>query len=107
MTPVGAITRLLSEPAVAPEWFSASFIAAVPLDKVEEIRTDMNRTLGAFRSVAPNGARYTVTFERGSLQADALLDDRGAFTGLLFSRMQSAAAADRLNAIFQTDPVPA
>lgn len=107
MTPVDAITRLLSEPAVAPEWFTASFLAAVPLDKIEEIRTDMSRTLGAFQSVTPNGARYTVTFGRGTLQADALLDDGGAFTGLLFSRMQSAAAADRLNAIFQTNPVPA
>ncbi len=107
MTPADAIARLLTATTVAPEWFSTAFLAAVPLEKINEVRDDMTGTLGAFQSVALNGARYTVAFERGMLQADAFVDDSGAFTGLIFSRMQSAAATDRLTAIFQTDPVPA
>jgi len=31
---------------------------------------------------------------------------RGAFTGLFFSRMQSAAAADRIAGLFHTVPIP-
>jgi hypothetical protein len=107
MTAADALARLLNATAVEPQWFGASFLAAVPIDKINEVLTDATHTLGAFQSVTPNGGRFTVTFARGTLQADAFVDDTGAFTGLIFSRMQSTAAAERLAAIFGMAPVPA
>lgn len=102
-----AIARLFTAPAVEPAWFSSIFLAAVPLDKVRSILADIVTTLGPFQGIAPNRSRYTLTFAHGTIQADAKLDGTGAFTGLLFSRMQSAPAADRLAALFRTHPLPA
>jgi hypothetical protein len=102
-----ALTALFTAPAVEPAAFSSIFLAAVPIEKVRSIRADVFATLGQFESVASNRSRYTVTFARGTIQADAKLDESGAFIGLLLSRMQSAPAADRLSALFHTDPFPA
>jgi hypothetical protein len=102
-----AIARLFTAPALESSWFSASFLAAVPLEKSRAILADIAGTLGAFQTIAPNRSRYTLTFAGGTIQGEGRLDEAGAFTGLLFSRMQSAAAADRIAALFDTNPIPA
>jgi hypothetical protein len=107
MSVQAAIARLFTAPALESSWFSASFLAAIPLEKSHTIIADIVGTLGAFQSIAPNRSRYTLTFERGTIQGEGKLDEAGAFTGLLFSRMQSAAAADRIAALFKTEPPPA
>jgi hypothetical protein len=107
VTTAAAIARLFTAPAIQSGWFSPVFLAAVPLEKVRVIVAGVVATLGAYQGLAPNGGGYTLTFERGTIQAEAALDGDGAFSGLLLSRMQSAAATERLNAIFQTGRVPA
>jgi hypothetical protein len=102
-----AIGRLFTAPALEPAWFAAGELADVPLDAWRTVLDDITRTLGPYRSVTPNGATSTVAFANGTVQATAALDANGAFTRLLFDRMQSAAAASRLTALFQTTPVPA
>jgi hypothetical protein len=102
-----AIARLFTAPAVESTWFSSNFLAAVPLEKVRAILAAIVGTLGAFQTIAPNRSRYTLTFAGGTIQGEGSLDEAGAFAGLLFSRMQSAAAADRIAALFRTDPPPA
>jgi hypothetical protein len=79
----------------------------VPMQKVHSILSDILATLGAYRSIDPNGSSYTVTFERGTLQAEGTLDDDGIFTAIGFNRMQSRAAEERLTALLQMDHVPA
>jgi hypothetical protein len=101
-----AIARLFTDPAIDPAWFGPSFLATVRLEKVVSILSDVVATLGAYQDIAPNGTSYALTFARGTLQAEAALDDAGVFTGLTFNRMQSAVAEERLTALIQTSDVP-
>jgi hypothetical protein len=101
-----AIARLFTAPAVQAAWFTPEFLAAVPLDKAQGIVTGLVATLGAYASIAPNKTRFTVTFARGTIQAEGTLDASGAFSGLLLSRMQSPAVAARLAGLFHTTPIP-
>jgi hypothetical protein len=107
LTVSDAIARLFTAPAIAPEWFDAMFRAAIPIEQTRSIVAAIVAQLGAYRGIAPNGSAYTLTFDRGTLQAEGSLDANGAFRGLLFSRMQSAAAADRLTAVFTAASIPA
>jgi hypothetical protein len=101
-----AISRLFTASAAQPEWFSATFLAAVPVERVRSITADIVAALGPYQSIAPNRSRFTVTFAHGTIQAEGKLDDAGAFTGLLFTRMQGPAATQTLTTFFKTDPMP-
>jgi hypothetical protein len=107
LTVTAALSRLFASADPQAAWFSATFIAAVPLAKIRSINQDIVNALGAFRSVAPNGDGYALTFAQGSLQANAAVDTTGAFTSLYVHGMQSGPIATRLGALFTTDPVPA
>jgi hypothetical protein len=106
VTTPDAIARLFTEPALDPAWFSPNFLASVPMDKVTTILSDVVGTLGAYKGIEPNGSSYTLTFARGTLQAEATIDDAAVFTGLTFNRMQSAIAEERLTALLQTSEIP-
>ena len=106
MTTSDAISRLFTEPAIDPAWFGAGFLATVPMEKVATILSDVIATLGPYKGIDPNGVSYTLTFARGTLQAEGAIDGAGIFTGLSFNRMQSAVAEERLTALVQTSDVP-
>lgn len=106
MTTLEAIERLFTEPALEPAWFSPTFLAAVPMEKAISILSDLVGTLGAYQAIAPNGTSFALTFARGSVQAEATLDEAGAFATLSFNRMQSKMAEERLTALLQTSHVP-
>jgi hypothetical protein len=106
VTTSDAIARIFTEPAIDPAWFSPGFLASVPMDKVAAILSDVVATLGAYKGIEPNDSSYTLTFVRGTLQAEAAVDDAGVFTGLTFNRMQSAIAEERLTALLQTSEIP-
>lgn len=102
-----AIARLFTAPQLQSAWFTPVFLAAVSLADLKTILDGITGALGPYQSIAPNGKNYTVTFARGTVQAGATLDASGAFGGLLFSRMQSPLAAERVTDVFQTLPIPA
>jgi hypothetical protein len=106
VTTLEAIERLFTEPAIEPAWFSASFLAAVPMERATSILSDLAGTLGAYQAIAPNGTSFALTFTRGSVQAEATLDETGAFATLSFNRMQSKIAEERITALLQTSHVP-
>jgi hypothetical protein len=106
VTTLDAIERLFTEGALDPAWFSATFLAAVPMEKATSILSDLVGALGAYQAIAPNGTSFALTFARGSVQAEAALDENGAFATLTFNRMQSKMAEERLTAILQTSHVP-
>jgi hypothetical protein len=107
VTPAFAIARLFTAPPIQAAWFTPVFLAAVNVTQIQTIVASLIDTLGPYQSIAPNGTGYTVTFARGSVQADATVDAGGAFNSLTFGRMQSPIAADRASGVFQTVPIPA
>ena len=102
-----AIARLFTSPKLQQAWFAPALLATVPFERIQPVLSDIVGSLGTYKAVAPNGKAYTVTFARGSIQADVTLNGEGAFTGLHFSRMQSASAERLITALFQTATVPA
>jgi hypothetical protein len=102
-----AIARLFTAPKLEPSWFSPIILAQVPVEQLQTVVKQIVATLGSFQSVAVNGNGFTVRFASGSVQATATLNADGVFTNLLFSRMQSDAAANRVASLFQTHSVPA
>jgi hypothetical protein len=101
-----AIARLFTSPKYDASWFAPN-VGFPPPATMQGVVAGFVTTLGAYRSIEPNGSRYTLTFARGTMQAEGTIDANGAFTSLLFSRMQSKAAADRLAGLFTADPIPA
>jgi hypothetical protein len=101
-----AIARLFTASTLQPEWFSAAFLAQVPLERVRSITNDILAALGPYQSIAPNRSRFTATFAHGTIQVEGKLDDSGAFAGLFVSRMQGPAATQTLTTFFKTNPMP-
>jgi len=101
-----AIARLFTAQTYAASWFAPN-AGFPPPATMQGVVAGFVATLGPYRSIEPNGSRFTLTFARGTMQAEGTLDATGAFTSLLFSRMQSKAAGDRLAALFTTDTIPA
>jgi hypothetical protein len=102
-----AFARLFTAAQIPATWFAPSFLIAVPIEQVRGIVASVVATLGAYQSITPNPAGFTATFARGTVQLQGLLDTTGAFTGLLVSAMQTPLIAQRLQAMFGADPVPA
>jgi hypothetical protein len=107
IAPGAAVARLFTSALLAPAWFTPLFLAQVSLDEIRGIVADIEGALGPYESIQPNGNGYTVAFQHGTIQANATLDASGAFTALLFSRMQSPDAAARVAAIFNAATIPA
>jgi hypothetical protein len=107
VTPSAAIARLFTSALLSPAWFTPLFLAQVSLDQIRAIVADIEGALGPYQSIQANGDGYTVAFGHGTVQANATLDAAGAFTALLFSRMQSPDAAERSAAVFNSTQAPA
>lgn len=106
VSPAEAIARLFTAPTIDAAWFSSLFLATYSVDQERAIVADILGALGGYKGLVPNGNGYTVSFERGSVQATARLNQDGAFIFLIFSRMQSSLAAGRMAAVFTTTPIP-
>jgi hypothetical protein len=105
LTFADAVARLFTAHALDAAWFAPN-AGFPPPATLQSVLAGFVATLGAYTSIAPNGAAYTLTFAHGTMQVQGTIAD-GTFTSLLFSRMQCKAAADRLAALFTTDPIPA
>ena len=101
-----AIARLFTSPTIDPAWFSSLFLATYSVDQERTLVADILGGLGGYKGLVTNGNGFTVSFQRGSVQATARLNQDGAFTFLIFSRMQSPLAAGRIAAVFTTTPIP-
>lgn len=84
-----ALDRLFRSSAVDSEWFAASFLQAVPVDKIRDVLATIRTNLGGYRSVSGSGDSYVATFERGTVAAHALVDGDGRFTGLVLEPPRS------------------
>jgi beta-lactamase class A len=78
------LTRLLNAPQVQEDWFAPSFLAEVPLDRIQGLVDRYHAQLGNLRSVTASGSAYQMRFEKGSVRATIVLGANGQITGLLF-----------------------
>jgi len=80
-----ALARLFTEGASA-DWFAPAFVREVGAGQLDAVPKELSAGLGAFKRVAREGERYVVVFEKGTIPADARLDEDGRFVMLLFDR---------------------
>jgi hypothetical protein len=91
LTPQAALTRLLSSPAISPDWLAPSFTNQIPATRLEIDIQQYEKALGPFVRVAGGGKNgvYLAIFEGGTLPALIALDDRGRIVELLFRAPQT------------------
>jgi beta-lactamase class A len=91
LTPQAALTRLLSSPAISPDWLAPSFANQIPATRLETDIQQYEKALGPFVRVAGGGKNgvYLAIFEGGTLPALIALDDRGRVVELLFRAPQT------------------
>jgi beta-lactamase class A len=91
LTPQAALTRLLSSPAISPEWLAPSFTDQIPATRLEIDIQQYEKALGPFVRVTGGGKNgvYLAIFEGGTLPALIALDERGRIIELLFRAPQT------------------
>jgi hypothetical protein len=99
-----AIARLFTEPVMSQSWFTPSFLAAMPLERVSAITTGITGQLGPYQSIQQNIDSFTVRFANGSVQATVQMDG-DAIAALRFFDTQSDAASGSLAALFSSEKI--
>ncbi len=88
LTPQAALERLFTVKPVQSEWFSAQFLAKVPVPEMEQILSQLEQTLGSYLRVEVNSGghrgQYLVIFQKGLVPSNVSLDAQGQFVGLWF-----------------------
>jgi beta-lactamase class A len=82
LTPQQALERLCSAEHPSPDWFTPSFLSAVPLPKIEELGRQVSATSGSFKGVRAEDDHWLLDFERATWRADLSLDADGRIAGL-------------------------
>ena len=82
--PEGAFARLFGAAETSGDWFAPSFLAQIPLEKVRTIVRSMKDELGALRAVRRAEGGFECDFEKGTVPAEAELDEQGRFVRLFF-----------------------
>ncbi len=82
-TPERALTRLFTESATA-NLFAPPFVRELGPSQLERVPKEVSAGLGAFKRVTRDGDRYVIEFEKGSVLADARVDEDGRFVMLRF-----------------------
>jgi len=80
------LTALLTATDPIPaDWFAASFLAAVPIDRVRGVIAGMKDQFGAFSAVRPAvDGTYDVVFAKTTASCMISLDTDGKIDGLVF-----------------------
>jgi hypothetical protein len=78
-----AIERFLSAKTCSADWFSARFLAQVPLTQVQSIADRVHAQEGAYVKLDERDRRYFAVFEKAQNPIHGWVDDAGRFTGLL------------------------
>ncbi|HEY3705419.1 MAG TPA: serine hydrolase [Terracidiphilus sp.] len=84
ITPPLALARLLQQTPAQDSWFAPSFLAQIPIARVDAIVKQYTGTLGAFLRAEPTPDGFTLVMERGTAPAKIHLDGDGHIDGLWF-----------------------
>lgn len=98
LSPQAALERLFTASPVQSEWFAPLFLNQIPLTQIQQLIAELQKNLGAYKQVQPEGDRFFAIFERGRVIAQITLNRQGQITGLL---LQPVPEAISLNAAIE------
>jgi len=65
-------------------WFSAGFLAQIPVNKIDDVIASLKNGLGEYRSLTFTPEKFIATFAKGSDDIIIHLDGDNKIDGLLF-----------------------
>jgi beta-lactamase class A len=83
-SPISALERFFKTTPTS-DWFTPEFLAAIPIEQVRTIITQVSQDLGTFQSVQPDGEGFAIQFSGGMVPAQIALTQEGKISGLFFS----------------------
>jgi len=84
-SPARVLERFFKTDKVSSDWFTAEFLAAVPIDQIQLIINQLKQELGPFESAIPDGEGFLLKFSQGSVPTQIALTSKGKIAGLFFS----------------------
>lgn len=82
ITPEQALARVMQQTPAQEAWFAPSFLAQIPIAKVNEIVKQYEGTLGAFVRADASADGFTLVMEKGTAPSKIQLDGEGRIDGL-------------------------
>ena len=81
VTPEQMLKQIFTADVVSEEWFSAAFLAQVPVGQLNAIVKQYRAALGALEDVQGNAPTFRLTFNHGYVAAQIVLDGTGRVAG--------------------------
>ncbi len=89
ITPQQALARVLQQTPAQADWFAPSFLAQIPVARIDAVVKQYTGTLGAYQRAEATPDGFTVVMEHGTAPARIHLDPQGRIDGLWFGAPQS------------------
>ncbi len=80
-TPEQVLKQIFTAEAVSGDWFSAAFLAQVPVEQLNDIIKQYRAALGALEDVQGNAPVFKLTFSKGYVTSQIILDNTGRVAG--------------------------
>jgi beta-lactamase class A len=93
ITPEQALARVMQQTPAQAAWFAPSFLAQIPIAKIDEIVKQYAGTLGAFVRADASADGFTLVMEKGTAPSKIHLDGEGRIDGLWFGLPEPAKPA--------------
>ena len=81
VTPEQMLKQIFTADVVSEDWFSAAFLAQVPVGQLNAIVRQYRAALGALEDVQGNAPAFRLTFNHGYVAAQIVLDGTGRVAG--------------------------
>ncbi len=81
VTPEQMLKQIFTAEAVSGDWFSPAFLAQVPVAQLNDIIRQYRAALGALEDVQGNAPVFKLTFSKGYVTSQIVLDSAGRVAG--------------------------
>ncbi len=81
VTPEQMLKQIFTAESVSGDWFSPAFLAQVPVAQLNDIIKQYSAALGALEDVQGNAPVFKLTFSKGYVTSQIILDNAGRVAG--------------------------
>ena len=81
VTPEQMLKQIFTAESVSGDWFSPAFLAQVPVAQLNDIIKQYSAALGALEDVQGNAPVFKLTFSKGYVTSQIILDNAGRIAG--------------------------
>ncbi len=99
LSPATVLERFFKTDTISADWFTAEFLAAIAIAKLQPLINQVKQELGTFETVGPDGEDFVLNFSQGSIPAQISLAADGKIERIFLgqSRRKVANLADAID----------